>query len=121
MDLGTRHRSGGAVLHFGRRERGDRSLVIGSDLVRECTGLKVKHDKMFRLVDGVRAVVGDRFYNQRAGFFGLRTSRVIGGDLGIVGTCDHDKKATVCVEDVDALWISAKLFQSAAIWAHLIR
>jgi hypothetical protein len=42
MDLDTRHRSRGAVLQVVRREKGDSSFLIGSDLVRECAGLDIK-------------------------------------------------------------------------------
>jgi hypothetical protein len=42
MDLDTRHRTRATVLQFVRRERGDSSFLIGSDLVRERTGLEMK-------------------------------------------------------------------------------
>jgi hypothetical protein len=75
MDLETRLRSRVVVLQFVRREivlqfvrreRGDSSFLIGSDLVWECTGLKMKDGNPLHLVDGVRAVVSDRFHNQPA-------------------------------------------------------
>jgi hypothetical protein len=80
----------------------------------------MKADNGQLLVDGVRAVVSDRFYN-KAVFLGIRLASAIGRDLYIVGSCHHDKKPTVRVENVDTLRICAKLFQLAAIRAHLIR
>src|ERR1700731_1204201 len=112
MDLDTRHRSRVAVLQFVCRERGDSSFLISSDLVRECTGLKMKNGNSLHLVDGVCAVVSDRFYKQSAAFLEIRlAARVFGNDFHIVGardfektgTCDHEEKTTVCVEDVDTL------------------
>src|ERR1019366_8520019 len=99
MDLDTRHRSRVAVPQFVRRERGDNSFLIGSDQVRECTGFEMKDDNLLLLVDGVRAVVRDRFRNQAADFLGILLVRVIGRDFRIVGTRDQDKKPTVRVED----------------------
>ena len=82
MDLDTRHRSRVAVLQFVCRERGDSSFLIGSDLVRERTGVKMKDDSPLRLVDRVRAVVSNRFYNQLAAFSGIRlAARVFGCDF----------------------------------------
>src|SRR5882724_457194 len=93
MDLDTRHRSRVAVPQFVRRERGDRSFLIGSDLVLEGTGVKMKDGNPLRLVDGVRAVVSDRFYNQPADFLEMRLAAwVFGRDFRIVGTGDHEKK-----------------------------
>ena len=115
MDLDTRRRSRAAVFQFVRRERGDSSLLIGSDLVRECTGVEMKGDNLLRLVDEVRAVVRNRFRDQAANFLEIRLARTFRGDFRIVGTCDHEKEATVCVEDVDTFRIGAKLFQLAAI------
>jgi hypothetical protein len=92
MDLETTHRSRVGVFQFVRRERADNSFLIGSDQVRECTGFKMKHDNLLRLVDEVRAVVRHRFWNQAAAFLGIRLVWVIGGDFRIVGTCDQDKK-----------------------------
>jgi hypothetical protein len=63
MDLGTTHRSRVAVPQFVGRERGDNSLLIGSDQVWECTGFEMKHDNLLRLVDEVSAVVRHRFWN----------------------------------------------------------
>jgi hypothetical protein len=48
MELDARHRSRVAVLQFVRRERGNSPLLIGSDLVRECTGLKMKDGNPLR-------------------------------------------------------------------------
>ena len=128
MDLATRHRSRNVVLQLGRRERGDRSFLIGADLVRECAGVDMKDGNLLRFVDGVRAVVSDRFYIQAPEFLEIRL-RINGHDFRIVGTrhqertgtCDHEKKMSVRVEDVDTLRIGAKLLHVAAIWAHLIR
>jgi hypothetical protein len=111
MDFDTRHRSRLAVRQFVRFERGDSPFLFGSDLVRECAGLKMKDDNLLRLVDGVRAVVRDRLCNQAIEFFGIRRAHVIGHDLRIVGIRDHEetrigdheKKTTVRVEDVDPL------------------
>ena len=64
MDLDTRYRGGAAVLQFVRCERCDSPLLIGSDLIWECTGVKMKADNVHLLVDGVRAVVRDRCYNK---------------------------------------------------------
>jgi hypothetical protein len=80
MDLCTRYRGGAAVLQFVRCERGDGPLLIGSDLMRECTGVKMKADNVHFLVDGVRAVVRNRFYN-KAVFLGIRLAPAIGRDL----------------------------------------
>jgi pantothenate kinase type III len=80
MDLETRYRSRAAVFQFVRCERGDSSLLIGSDLIRECTGVKMKADNVHLLVDSVRAVVSDRFYN-KAVFLGIRLTPAIGRDL----------------------------------------
>ena len=129
MDLDTRHRSRATVLQFVRRERGDSSFLIGSDLVWECAGLEMKDGNPRRLVDSVRAVVSHRFHNQAVDFLRIRLACVIGHDFRIAGTRDHEEtrtrdheeKATVCVKDVDTLRIGAKLFQLAAIRAHLIR
>jgi hypothetical protein len=90
MDFDTRHRSRLAVRQFVRFERGDSPFLFGSDLVRECAGLKMKDDNLLRLVDGVRAVERDRFCNQAVEFFGIHRAQVIGHDLRIVGTRDHE-------------------------------
>ena len=103
MDLDTGDRNRAAVLQFVRSERGDSPLLIGSDLIRECAGVEMKADNGHLLVDGVRAVVSDRFYN-KAVFLGIRLAWVIGHDFRIVGTRDHEEtrtrdheeKATVC-------------------------
>src|SRR6202048_1624593 len=116
MDLDTRHRSRGAVLKFVRRERGDSSFLIGSDLVRECAGVNMKDGNLLRLVDGVRAVVSDRFYIQAPEFIEIRL-RVNGHDFRIVGTRDHERtgtrdheeKMSVLFEDVDTLRSGAEL------------
>src|SRR5450755_3617671 len=118
--LDSRYRGGAAVLQFVRCERCDSPLLIGSDLIWECTGVKMKADNVYLLVDSVCAVVSDRFYN-KAVFLGIRPAPAIGRNLGIVGACHHDKKPTVSFEDIDTLRIVAKLFQLAAIRAHLIR
>src|ERR1700681_3750929 len=68
MDLETTHRSGVGVFQFVRCERGDNSFLIGSDQVRECAGFEMKHDDLLRLVDGVRAVLRDGFWNQADAF-----------------------------------------------------
>ena len=81
IDLDTRHRTRVAVLQFVRRERGDRSFLIGSDQVRECTGLKIKEGNPLPLVDGLRAVVCDRFGQQPADFLGILAARVFGRDF----------------------------------------
>ena len=57
MNLETTHRSRVAVPQLIRRERGDNSLLIGSDQVRKCTGFEMNHDNLLGLVDEVRAVV----------------------------------------------------------------
>src|ERR1019366_2355551 len=101
MDLDTRHRSRVAVPQFVGRERGDNSFLIGSDQVRECTCFEMKDDNLLLLVDGVRAIVSDRFRNQAANFFGILLVRVFGRDFRIIGTRDQKKKPTVRVEDVD--------------------
>ena len=121
MNLKTTHRSGVSVFQFVRCERCDNPFLIGSDQVRKCTGFEMKDDNLLRLVDGVRAVVRDRFWNQASAFFGIRLVWVDGRDFRIVGTRDEDKKPTIRVEDVDTRRIGAKLFQLAAIRAHLIR
>src|SRR6202795_1135931 len=112
MDLDTRRRRGDAVLQLVRRERGDSSFLIGSDLVRECAGVDMKDGNLLRFVDGVRAVVSDRFYIQAPEFLEIRI-RANGHDFRFVGTrhqertgtSDHKKKMSVRVEDVDALRI----------------
>ena len=71
MDLDARYRGGAAVLQFVRRERCDSPLLIGSDLIWECTGVKMEADNCYVLVDGVRAVVRNRF-NNKAVFIGIR-------------------------------------------------
>jgi hypothetical protein len=48
MDLDTRHRSGAGVLQF---VRGQEVILIGTDLVRECAGIKMKEDDLLRLVE----------------------------------------------------------------------
>src|ERR1700694_5740347 len=126
MDLATRRRSRNVVLELGRRERGDRSFLIGADLVRECAGVDMKDGNLLRFVDGVRAVVSNRFYIQAADFPGIRLARVNGHDFRIVGTRDHERtgtrdheeKMSVRVEDIDTLRIGAKLLQLAAIRAR---
>ena len=80
MDLDTRYRGGATVLQFVRSERGDNPLLIGSDLIRERTRVKMKADNSHLFVDGVRAVVSDRFYNT-AVFPGIRLAPAIGRDL----------------------------------------
>ena len=80
MDLDTGDRTRAAVLQFVRSERGDSPLLIGSDLIRECAGVEMKADNGHLLVDGVRAVVSDRFYN-KAVFLGIRLAPAIGRDL----------------------------------------
>src|ERR1700716_2042704 len=116
MDLVTRFRSTSAVLQFVRCERGDTPILIGSDLIRECTGIKMKADNVHLLVEGVRAIVSDRYYN-KAVFLGLRHAPVIRRDSRIVGAGHHEKKATVRVEDADTVRIGTKLFQLAAFRA----
>ena len=120
MDLDTRYRGGAAVFQFVRCERCDSPLLIGSDLIWECTGVKMKADRLHLLVDSVRAVVSDGFYN-KAIFPGRRPAWVLGRNLRIVRARHHEEKTTVWVEDVDALRICAKLFRLAAIQAHLMR
>ena len=88
----------------------------------------MKDGNLLRFVDGVRAVVGDRFYIQAPEFLEIRL-RVNGHDFRIVGTRhqertgtrDHEKKMSVRVEDVDTLRIGATLLHLAAIRARLIR
>ena len=120
MDLDTRHRGRAAVSQLVRRERGDGSFLNGADLVWECTGVKMKVDNV-HVIDGIGAVVSDRFYNQGADFLGIRLVPHSGGEFRIVGTRHHEKETTVRVEDIDTPWISPKLAQLAAIRAHLIR
>src|ERR1700731_2788799 len=120
MDLVTRFRSRTAVLQFVRCERGDTPFLIGSDLIRECTGVKMKADNVHLLVEGVRAVVSDRFYN-KAVFLEFRHTPVIRRHSQIVGAGHHEKKATVRVEHVDTVRICTKLSQLAAIRELLIR
>src|SRR5260370_22964758 len=87
----ARSNNGVAGFHmYVRRERGDSSFLIRSDLVRECTGLEVKDGNSLRLVDGVRAVVSDRSHNQAVDFLGIRLAWLIGNYFGIVGTRDHE-------------------------------
>ena len=74
LDLDTRHRGRGAVPQFICRERGDSTFLIGADLVRECAGLEMKDDNLLRLVEGVRAVVSNRFCDQVADFLGTLLS-----------------------------------------------
>jgi hypothetical protein len=76
MDLDARYRSRAAVLQFVRCERGDISFLIGSDLIWECTGVKMKADNVHLFVDGVRAVVSDRFY-RKAVFLGIRLTPAV--------------------------------------------
>jgi hypothetical protein len=121
MNLETARRSGVSVFQFVRRERGDNSFLIGSNQVRECTGFEMKVDNLLRFIDGVRAVVRDRFWNQAGVFFGIRLVWVNGRDFRIVRTRDDDKKSTIRVKDVDTRRIGAKRFQLAAIRTHLIR
>ena len=66
MDLDAGDRSRIAVLHnqFVRGGKGDSSFLIGPDLVRECTCIKMKDDNRLCLVDSVGAVVRDRFGSQ---------------------------------------------------------
>jgi hypothetical protein len=59
MDLDNRYRGGAAVLQFVRCVRCDSPLLIGSDLIRECTGVKMKTDNVHLLADSVRAVAID--------------------------------------------------------------
>src|ERR1700730_17329227 len=88
----------------------------------------MKDGNLLRFVDGVRAVVSDRFYIQAPEFLEIRL-RVNGHDFRIVGTRDHERtgtrdheeKMSVSFEDVDTLRIGAKLLHLAAIRAHLIR
>jgi hypothetical protein len=51
MDPVTRFRSRTAVLQFVRCERGDTPFLIGSDLIRECTSIKMKVDNVHLFVD----------------------------------------------------------------------
>src|SRR6516165_10501654 len=48
------------VLKFVGRERGDRSILIARELIRERTGFKTKADDSIRIVDAVGAEVRDR-------------------------------------------------------------
>jgi hypothetical protein len=59
MDLDAGYRRWAAVLQFVRCESGDISLLIGSDLIWKCTGVKMKADNVHLLVDGIRAVVSN--------------------------------------------------------------
>src|ERR1700681_1284351 len=107
MDLVTRRLSRDVVLQLGRRERGDRSFLIGADLVRERASVDMKDGNLVRFVDSVRTVVSDRLYIQAPEFLEIRL-RVNGRDFRIVGTRhqertgtrDHEKKMSVRVEDV---------------------
>src|ERR1700748_2902397 len=85
MDLNTRHRGRAAVSQLVRRERGDGWFLNGADLVWECTGVKMKVDNV-HVIDGIGAVVSDRFYNQGADFLGIRLVPHSGGEFRIVGT-----------------------------------
>jgi hypothetical protein len=78
MDLDTRYHGGAAVLQFARCERGDSSFLIGTDLIRKCTGVKMKADNFHLLVDGVRrnqSSGGRAFRPQRVWFRNRRRSR----------------------------------------------
>jgi hypothetical protein len=69
LDAGYRRRT--AVLQFVRRERRDSSFLISSDLILECTDVKMRADNLRLLIDSVRAVISDGFYN-KAAFLGRR-------------------------------------------------
>jgi hypothetical protein len=81
IDLAASQRNRVAVLQFVRRERGDRSFVVDSDLVRERTGLDAKSDDLGYLVNGVCSVVGNRSSHQAFEFLRRRCRRVIGRDF----------------------------------------
>src|SRR5712691_7541267 len=74
------------VLQFVRRERGDSSFLFASHLVRQCTGIKTKHDDLVRVINGVRAEVSDRTSYDGFGFLRRRGRWVIGCDFRKVGT-----------------------------------
>jgi hypothetical protein len=59
VDLAATQRSRIAQLQFVGGERGDRSLLLASDLVRERAGLDTKGESLARFIDRVCAIVGD--------------------------------------------------------------
>jgi hypothetical protein len=56
------------VMKFVGRERGDRSILIARELIRERAGFKTKVDDFIRIVDAVCAEVRDRTGQQILGF-----------------------------------------------------
>ena len=95
------------VLKFVGRERGDCSILIARELIRECTGFKTKADGSIRIVDPVRAEVCDRTGQQILGFLRGRGRWSIGRDFRKVGTRKHEKETALRVENNDALRIGA--------------
>src|SRR5229473_1146817 len=108
VDLAAGQRRGVLVLQFAPGESGDRSFLITGELVGERARLDTKADDLRRLVDGVGAEVADRAAHDGFGFLRRRVRRVIGRDFRKVRPREHDKKATVRVEYVEALRIAAE-------------
>ena len=103
------------VPKFVGRERGDCSILIARELIRERTGFKTKADDSIRIVDAVRAEVCDRTGQQILGFLRGRGRWSIGRDFRKVGTRKHEKETALRVENNDALWIGAIRLDLAAI------
>src|SRR5262249_35085497 len=80
------------VMKFVGRERGDRSILIARELIRERAGFETKADDSIRIVDAVCAEVRDRTGQQILGFLRGRGRWRIGRDFRKVGTREHGKK-----------------------------
>ena len=103
------------VMKFVCRERGDRSILIARELIRERAGFKTKVDDFIRIVDAVCAEVCDRTGQQILGFLRGRGRWSIGRDFRKVGTREHEKETALRVENNDALRIDAIRLDLAAI------
>ena len=108
------------VLKFVGRERGDRSILIARELIRERTGFKTKADDSIRFVDAACAEVCDRTRQQILGFLRGCGRLSVRCDFRKVGTREHDEEVTVRVEEVDALWIGTEPLELAAILGRLL-
>src|SRR6185437_4151276 len=120
IDLATSNCNRIADMQFIRRQRGDRSFLINSKLVRQRTGLDTKGNTFARFIDGICAVVANHTSDYGFGFFRRRGRWVTGRDFWNVGIREHHKKTTARVEDIVTLRIAAIPLQLAAILVRLL-
>src|SRR5262245_8166723 len=83
------------VIKFVSRERGDPSILIARELIRERAGFETKADDSIDIVDAVCAEVRDRTGQQILGFLRGRGRWSIGCDFRKVGPREHEKETAL--------------------------